>query len=112
MTRASPSLAIVEHQLAVVLLNERSGQRCVAGAQGLHLVTDQDYPGLVRLQNRVVMPGPPIRGDGPAACVPGRGDLLVKPGCPPGGAGQAPAELTDLGTVSGKRPGELLCPPR
>jgi hypothetical protein len=43
-----------------MLLNERSGQRCVARAQGLHFVADQDYPGLVRLENRVVTPGPPI----------------------------------------------------
>src|SRR5580698_10541748 len=67
----------VEHQLAVVLLNERSDQRGVAGPQGLHLVADQDYPGLVGLENLVVTPDPLIGGDGPAACFPGRGDLLV-----------------------------------
>jgi hypothetical protein len=69
----------VEHQLAVVLLNERSRQRRVAGAQGLHLVTNQDYPGLICLENRVVMPGPSIRGDGPTAFSLGRGDLLAIP---------------------------------
>jgi hypothetical protein len=67
----------VEHQLAVVRLDERAGQRRVAGAQGLHLVTDQDYPGLPCPEDRVVMPGPPVRGDEPAAYFPGRGDLLV-----------------------------------
>jgi len=40
----------VEYQLAVVLLDERAGQRRVAGAQGLHLVTDQDYPASVFLR--------------------------------------------------------------
>jgi hypothetical protein len=67
----------VEHQLAVVFLGERAGQRHVASAQGLHLVADQDYPGLVCPQDRVIVPGPPVRGDEPAACIPGRGDLLV-----------------------------------
>jgi len=32
----------VQHQLTVVLLGECLGQRRVAGAQGLDLVTDQD----------------------------------------------------------------------
>jgi drug/metabolite transporter (DMT)-like permease len=67
----------VEHQLAVVLLDECIDQRRLAGAQGLHLVTDQDYPGLVRLEDRVVVPRPPVRGDEPAARFPARGDLLV-----------------------------------
>jgi hypothetical protein len=50
----------VKHQLAVVLLDERAGQRPVAGAQGLHLVTDQDYPGLVCPEDRIVVRGPPV----------------------------------------------------
>jgi hypothetical protein len=40
----------VDHQLAVVLLDECAGQRRVASAQGLHLVSDQDDPGLVVLR--------------------------------------------------------------
>ena len=67
----------VEHQLAVFLLDERAGQRRVASTQGLHLVTDQDYPGLVCPQDRVVVPGPPVRGDEPAAYFPGRVNPLV-----------------------------------
>jgi hypothetical protein len=67
----------VEQQLAALLLDERTRQRRMAGAQGLHLVTDQDYPGLVSPEDRVVVPGPPVRGDEPAAYFPGRGDPLV-----------------------------------
>jgi hypothetical protein len=74
---------------ALAVTIDRLDGEVVARAQGLHLVIDQDYPGLVCLENCVVMPGPPIRGDGPAACFPGRGNraLLVNPGCPLGGAG-------------------------
>jgi hypothetical protein len=67
----------MEHQLAVVLLDERVDQRRVAGAHGFHLVADQDDPGLVCLEDRVVVPGPPVRGDKPSACFPGRGALLL-----------------------------------
>jgi hypothetical protein len=95
----------VEHQLAVVLLNEGSGQGCVAGAQGLDFVAGQGYPGLVSFENRVVMPGPPIRGDGPAACFPGRGDLLVNPVGPLNGLGHTPTW-----PILGERLGELLVP--
>jgi hypothetical protein len=98
----------VEHQLAVVLLNERSDQRCVAGAQGLHFVPDQDNPGLVRLENRVVMPGSLIRGDGPAACFPGRGNRASSSIPSVCSAAQGTSYLTDMGTVPGERSGRCL----
>jgi hypothetical protein len=98
----------MEHQLAVVLLDERVDQRRVAGAQGFHLVADQDDPGLVCLEDRVVVPGPPVRGDEPAAWFPGRGALLIIQSVnPPGGAGHA-AAWADIQNVPGERLGELL----
>jgi hypothetical protein len=88
----------MEHQLAIVLLDERVDQRRVAGAQGFHLVADQDDPGLVCLEDRVVVPGPLVRGDEPSACFPGRGALLVMQSVnPPGSAGNA-AVLADIQT--------------
>jgi hypothetical protein len=98
----------MEHQLAVVLLDERVDQRRVAGAQGFHLVADQDDPGLVCLEDRVVVPGPPVRGDEPAAWLSGRGALLVIQSVhPPGGAGHA-AAWAGIQNVPGERLGELL----
>jgi hypothetical protein len=97
----------VEHQLAVVLLNERSRQRRVAGPKGLHLVTDQDYPGLVCLENRVVMLARlfeamdlrPVALD--AVTVPSSSIPAAHSTAP------APAGPTDMGTVPGERPGEV-----
>jgi hypothetical protein len=98
----------VEHQLAVVLLDERVDQRRVASAQGFHLIADQDDPGLVCLEDRVVVPGPPVRGDEPAAWFPGRGALLVIQSVnPAGGAGHA-AAWADIQNVPGEWLGELL----